>query len=166
MDLRRIACGSNASASGNVRWDDSSLSGRSIIGDGTATLRAEGGITRLELAGHYHSGTGVGVTWAVTATLTGGETLPAGTYACGQDAVAGYLITVSPASCWALTPTADCPGQVASCTFTLDEQIWPGCFEANAKGTFSLTLTGTDAGTVAITDGTFDVPIVEPVAPR
>jgi hypothetical protein len=169
VDLRPLDCGINfmEPRRGSFTWDDSSGSGRSIGGDGTATLRSEGGITRLELAGTYRNGTLSFEMLSVTATLTGGGTLLAGTYVCGQDAVAGYEVSSSsrPTTCWASTPTADCPGRVASCTFTLADEIWPGCFDNTAKGTFSLTLTGGDAGTVTISNGTFDVPTVEPVPP-
>jgi hypothetical protein len=171
VDLRPIACGSDARGPyGRVTWADSSPGFGGFVGSGTAMLRSEGGVTRLELAGSNYSGRLQGMNRDLTATLTGGETLLAGTYVCGQDAVAGYRIdsylsgTIIGTLCWASTPTADCPGQVASCTFTLDEQIWPGCFDANAKGSFSMTLTG-DAGTMSITNGTFDLPIVEPVPP-
>jgi hypothetical protein len=173
VDLRPVACGSDAGGpSGQFSWADSSLSSGAFVGNGRAMLRSEGDITRLELEGTYYVGRIQGVLRTVTATLTGGKTLLAGTYVCGQDAVAGYRVdsylegTVTGTECWASTPTTDCPGRVASCTFTLAEQIRPGCFEANAKGTFSLTLTGGDAGTVpAITNGTFDIPNVEPVPP-
>jgi hypothetical protein len=172
VDLRPLACGSDASGYGRFNWADWSLSPGAFVGSGTATLRSEGGITRLELTGNTYRGSLQSVEQTVTATLTGGETLLAGTYFCGQDAVAGYRVgsivggTVTDKTCWASTPTADCPGQVAACAFTLGEQIWPGCFEANAKGTFWLILTGGDAGTVTISDGSFDVPIVEPLPPR
>jgi hypothetical protein len=164
VDLHPFDCGSIPAARGMVTWDDSSSPGVPLGGDGTATLRSAGG-TELELAAEHREGTVSGVTWTVTATLLGGNTLWAGTYVCGEDVVAGYIVS-NPARCWSSTPTVDCPGLVASCTFTLADQIWPGCFENIAKGTFSLTLTGADAGTVTITNGTFDVPIVEPVPPN
>jgi len=163
-DLQHIECGSNDAARGPFSWYDSSRPGVALVGDGTATLRSEGGIARLVLLGSVQEGTVSGETWTVSATLTGGQTLPVGTYTCGQEAVAGYEIT-NPASCWSSTPTARCPDQVSACKFSLDEQIWPGCFAANAKGVFTLALTGTDAGTVVIMNGTFDVPIVELVPP-
>jgi hypothetical protein len=163
-DLRHLDCGSNSTARGSFSWNDSSLPGVTMVGDGTATLRSEGGVARLELLGSHREGTVSGVTWSVAATLTGGETLLAGTYVCGQDAVASYMVT-SLTNCWSSTPTADCPGPVTACKFTLDQQIWPGCFDAAAKGNFTLALTGTDADTVVISNGTFDVPIVEPLPP-
>ena len=48
-DLQHIACGSNATARGPFSWYDSSRPGVLLVGDGTATLRSEGGIARLEL---------------------------------------------------------------------------------------------------------------------
>jgi len=164
VDLQPLACGSNDTARGPISWIDSNHGDDALGADGTARLRSEGGVAQLELLGSVREGTVSGVTWTVTATLTGGETLLAGTYACGQDAAAGYEVT-NPADCWSSAPTADCPGRVTSCTFTLDEQIWPGCFAADARGTFSMTLGGTDAGVVTITGGSFDIPIVEPVPP-
>jgi len=163
-DLQPLACGSNDTARGPFSWNDSSHGGAALLAEGTATLRSQRGVTRLELLGSVREGTVSGVMWTVTITLTGADTLLAGTYVCGQDAAAGYEVT-SPAGCWSSMPTADCPGRVTSCTVTLDEQIWPGCFAANATGTFAMTLVGAEAGVVMISAGNFEVPIVEPVPP-
>ena len=165
VDVQPLDCGSNYLAHGSFTWNDSSAPQPLMGGEGAATLGSEGGITRLDLTGSARQGTVSGYSWVVNATLTGKDTLLSGTYVCGQDAIARYEVSYL-ATCWSSAPTADCPARVAACTFTLDDQIWPGCFDGVAKGTFSLTLTGSDAGTVMITNGTFNVPIIEPVPPR
>ena len=129
---------------GIFRWTE----GWTIDGWGSASLSSVGGTAKLTLIGSYANGTVGGVNYDLTAVLTGGATVPAGTYTCGVDATATYR-----------TRMGDFP--VASCAFTLDEETVPGCYVSRAVGSFTMTVIEPDGGTRNLTDGMFNVGVTQ-----
>ncbi|HVZ74012.1 MAG TPA: hypothetical protein VHJ20_16650 [Polyangia bacterium] len=133
------ACAPIIPGDGVMTWND----------DGVAecgTITIAGRMTSssqdfIEIIGATTTGIGVGIT-----VVRYGGTL-GGTYNCKNDAGIGSLYV-----------DFEYRGKFQDCTITIDNPGAPG--GAHATGSFSGTFAGADGGTIEVTNGTFDTPVM------